>query len=196
MLKHQGVDRTRRIWRCALVLGNVSLGEGFEFLKACTWPSISPSLCLFECLCVCMSVCVSSCGSECSSQLLLQHYTCCHAPRHDDNGLNLWNCKPAPFKHSLLIRVALVKVSLNSNRTVTKTSEHLARSFVGRLLPWLHSIIHGPQTTSFFMLLKSWFYMFMPHSLIPATCVTVPRVDVWYGESSHTKTSVGVWGGV
>jgi hypothetical protein len=25
--------------------------------------------------------------------------TCCHASLHDDNGPNLWNCKPAPIKY-------------------------------------------------------------------------------------------------
>jgi hypothetical protein len=45
---------------------------------------------------------------------------CCHASCFDDNGLNLWNCKPAPIKYSF-IRVALVTVSLPSSKTQTKT---------------------------------------------------------------------------
>ena len=45
MLSHQGVelfDRIRRIRRCGLVGGNVSLGVGFEVSKTC----VRPSLCL------------------------------------------------------------------------------------------------------------------------------------------------------
>lgn len=44
----------------------------------------------------------------------------------------------------------------------------------------LHSIIHGPQTTSFYTL-TSWFYIFMPHDLVPSTYVPVPRVESGIG---------------
>jgi hypothetical protein len=40
----------------------------------------------------------------------------------DDNGLNLWTCKPAPIKCCFFIRLALVMVSVHSSKTLTKTS--------------------------------------------------------------------------
>lgn len=43
----------------------------------------------------------------------------CRASRHDDDGLNLCEDKPAPAKCFLFIRVVVVIVSLH--RTVTKT---------------------------------------------------------------------------
>ena len=42
---------------------------------------------------------------------------CCHASHHDDNGVNLWNCKPA----SIICCYALIIVSLHSNKSLTKT---------------------------------------------------------------------------
>jgi hypothetical protein len=39
----------------------------------------------------------------------------------DDNGLNLWTCKPAPIKCCFFIRLALVMVSVHSSKTLTKT---------------------------------------------------------------------------
>ena len=40
-------------------------------------------------------------------------------PYHDDNRLDLWTCKPAPI-NVVLIRVALVMVSVHSSKTLTK----------------------------------------------------------------------------
>lgn len=54
---------------------------------------------------------------------------CSHAPGHNDNGLSLWDCKPAPVK--CLLRLALVTVSLHSNRTVTETLSKLPNSKKG-----------------------------------------------------------------
>jgi hypothetical protein len=74
----------------------------------------------------------SSTHQACLSQLLLQHLTCHHAPHHDDNGLNLWNCKPAPSQILSFIRVALIMVWLHSNKTATKTVFYLLK--LGRTL--------------------------------------------------------------
>jgi hypothetical protein len=53
---------------------------------------------------------------ECSiSKPWLPAYCC--ASQHDDNGINLWNCKLAPSKLFSLIRVALVVVSRHSNES-------------------------------------------------------------------------------
>jgi hypothetical protein len=49
----------------------------------------------------------------------------CPASCHDNNGLNLWNCKPAPITWAAYkcspYKIALVLVSIRSNKTLTKT---------------------------------------------------------------------------
>ena len=57
----------------------------------------------------------SPCQAQCLSLGLLP------APQCDDNGLTLWNCKKAPKSMLSSVSVALVTVSLHSNRAVTKT---------------------------------------------------------------------------
>ena len=52
-------------------------------------------------------------SSSLSSAWMLPH------PRLDDNGMNLWTCKPVPIKCWLL---HLVMVSVHSNGTLTKTA--------------------------------------------------------------------------
>jgi hypothetical protein len=88
------------IRRCGLVGGSMSLwGWGF-------WGYICSSS--------------AQCGRQsfCCLQIKMQNSPAppapglpepCHASHHDDNGLNLWNCKPAP--------IALVMVSLHNNKT-------------------------------------------------------------------------------
>jgi hypothetical protein len=48
-------------------------------------------------------------------------YLCFHVLCHDDNGLNLWNCKQSSDQMLSFIRVALVMVSLHRRRTETMT---------------------------------------------------------------------------
>ena len=60
-----------------------------------------------------------------NSELPLQHHVCLLATMltdvmHHDNGLSLWNCKPVPIK-CFPLRVAMIMISLHSNRTLTKT---------------------------------------------------------------------------
>ena len=57
-----------------------------------------------------------------SSQPLLR----CHDAYHDDEGLNLGNCKPAPNEMFSFIRVALVMVFLHINRPVMETVSVMA----------------------------------------------------------------------
>lgn len=68
MLSHKGVELFERIRgnrKCGLVGDSVSLGRGFEVLKAHAKSSLSSSLYVHL---------------ECSSQLLLQHLpACCHS---------------------------------------------------------------------------------------------------------------------
>ena len=93
MLGHQGVallDRNWKVWsywrKCVA--------------KVMPWDFKSPSL--VQCLSLptaCGPVCrtlnyVTSIISICGAR--------CHALYHDDNGLNYWNCKPAPIKCFLL----------------------------------------------------------------------------------------------
>lgn len=78
----QLVDCLRRIRRCHLIGGGVSLGLGFEASK--THDRFNLALFL---LC--------ACGSDVSSQLLLQYLSGCHSSCHDSHGLTTWNCKQA-----------------------------------------------------------------------------------------------------
>jgi hypothetical protein len=43
---------------------------------------------------------------------------CWHASRHDDDEVYLFNCKPAPIKYLSFISVAMIMVSLLSNKTL------------------------------------------------------------------------------
>jgi hypothetical protein len=72
------------IRRCGLV-GGVSVGAGFDVSYAQATPSVAHSLLIPEELSA-QSVCLSCLPG------------CCHASYHDDNGLNLRTCKPAPIK--------------------------------------------------------------------------------------------------
>jgi hypothetical protein len=100
--------------RCGLVGEGVALLEkeslrGFEVIHLCKLCPVS-----FCCLRIKMS----------NSQLLLQPHVCLtlRASHRGDNGLNLWNGQPAPDPVSCCsLWVALVTVSLLSNRTLTKT---------------------------------------------------------------------------
>lgn len=103
MLSHHGVElfeKISRIRRYSLVGGSKSLEGGFEVPKAHARPS--------------------------RSQLLLQHHACqacCHAPRHENDGLNLQNYMQAPQLNDFFhIVVALVTVSLQHYRAVTETA--------------------------------------------------------------------------
>ena len=75
---HQGVtlfERIKRIKRCGLIGGSVSLREGFEVSKDHAKPTVSFSPFIDQ---------------DESSELLLQHLPgCCHVPCNDDNSLNL-----------------------------------------------------------------------------------------------------------
>lgn len=82
ILSHQGVallEIIKRIRRCDLVGGSVSLRANSEVLKAQAKPRAS----------------FSARGSGCSSYLLLQHLSAWDASSHHDKGLSHWNCKPA-----------------------------------------------------------------------------------------------------
>jgi hypothetical protein len=47
---------------------------------------------------------------------------CCHASCHDDNGLNLWKCKPAPIKCCpLLIKLPWPWCLFTAVETLIKT---------------------------------------------------------------------------
>lgn len=76
--------RIRKIKRCGLAGGILSLGVGFEVSKAhASRPSVY--------LCLSVYLLPPTCGSGCSSQaLLLQHQACLsHAPCHEDYGPGL-----------------------------------------------------------------------------------------------------------
>jgi hypothetical protein len=64
---------------------------------------------------------------------------CCHASYHDDNGLNLWNCKPAPvnFFFFFFIKVALVMVSLHSNKILRQWRINSRASSTDCTMRWM-----------------------------------------------------------
>jgi hypothetical protein len=90
-----GVALFKRIKGCGLLGGGVSQGVGFEVSRAQAQPSCflfllpagpDPEL----------STLPQQLARLCAA--VLPAMMCCRAPCHDDNGLNLRNCKPAPIK--------------------------------------------------------------------------------------------------
>jgi hypothetical protein len=81
---------------------------------------------------------------------------CCHASCHDDNGLNLWNCKPAPIKCSLFIRVALIIVSLHNNGSLIKTPTLLSHPFPITALSHYSPVVTGQLTDHELKALTLW----------------------------------------
>jgi hypothetical protein len=81
MLHHQGMELSesnRKIRRCGLVGGNMSMGVGFQVLKAHTRLSLSLSLSSLSPSPFLLSLPLSPHpqGSGCSYQLSLQHHAC------------------------------------------------------------------------------------------------------------------------
>lgn len=69
-------------------------------------------------------------SSRLPADLYIEHSTislapcllvCHHAPHHDENGLNLLNSKQEPIQWFLFVIVAVVTMSVHSNRTLTRT---------------------------------------------------------------------------
>lgn len=66
---------------CGLVGGSASLGRSLRFQKSMTSPEA-----------VCLSLSVYPVSLPKDQDVVLSHYSnaaCCHAPCHNDNGLNL-----------------------------------------------------------------------------------------------------------
>lgn len=105
MLSHLRValfERIRRIGRCDLVGEKKTCHWGWTLRPQKPMPSLE-----FLSLSLAMG------------QLLLQQLpACCHPSHHDENGLNLSNCKQAPREMFPFVRLALVMVSHHSNTTV------------------------------------------------------------------------------
>jgi hypothetical protein len=75
------------------------------------------------------SLALAVCWSSYSSQLLLHHHTChagLHISYHDDNGLTLWTCKPAPNWMLSFVKVSLATVSLHRNKTLNETGREIS----------------------------------------------------------------------
>lgn len=72
-------------WKCV-----IGWGWALKFQKPCQvqWQSFLPKS-------------VDPDGEVSASPPSCQHI-CCHAPCHEENGLNLWSCKQAPIKYFLL----------------------------------------------------------------------------------------------
>ena len=82
-------------------------------------------VCVRECVCVCVCVCVRT-RAHAPGDQDVKLLTTALAPRlsaslHDNHGLKLL---ASPELNAFFYRVALVMVSLHSNRTVTKIDVH------------------------------------------------------------------------
>lgn len=95
-------ERIRRFRNCGLVGESMSLGVGlWSFTSPCQGQYLSALL---------------PRGSGGSSRPQPQCHACHHASCHYDNELTLGNCKQVPNYMLSLLRIALVMVSLHSNR--------------------------------------------------------------------------------
>ena len=81
-LGHQRVALFEKIRKYGLVGGSVSLGQALKAQAKC-----SISLFLLP-----LDLDVATSLAPCLPAR-------CHASYRDDNGLNLWNCQPAPIKY-------------------------------------------------------------------------------------------------
>ena len=106
--------------RCGLVQGSELLcRQDLEVFCAQALPNVESSLLL------------AACGRQVSfwwssdqdvkfSTLLV----CCHVSCHDDNGLNLWDCKPAPIKCCPLLSYGSVAVKRHHDPSNSYKGKH------------------------------------------------------------------------
>lgn len=91
-----------------ILLEEVSLGSRFCGFKSPSWAQRCSLLNVFIWRCEFSATSLASCLPA-----------CCHVPHLDENGINLWNWKLAPTE--CFLRVGVVRVSIHSNGTLTKT---------------------------------------------------------------------------